>query len=221
MQLTRIVDLSRTVGPRTQAFPGDRAPSVERSATVPVEGFNSSAVHMSSHSGTHVDAPFHFLDGGQRLEDLPLERFTGPAVVVDATGLPDRAPVTAADLEPWRNRFVPGAAVLVRTGWDGHYGTPRYFDHPYLDASAARLLAESGVRCVGVDSPSPDSTPHGPHAPGDWAAHSVLLGAGAVIVENLRGLERVDFADPLFMALPIRLSGGDGAPVRAVAARLD
>nr|WP_156002921.1 cyclase family protein [Streptomonospora sp. PA3] len=209
--------MSRTVGPQTQAFPGDRKPQVERSATVAVEGYNSSDVHISSHSGTHADAPFHFLDGGPRLEELPLERFTGPAVVVDATGRPDRSPITAADLEPWREGFAPGAAVLVRTGWDEYYGTPRYFDHPYLDADAARLLADSGVRCVGVDAPSPDSTPHGPHPVGDWAAHTALLGAGGVIVENLCGLERIDFADPLFMALPIRLSGGDGAPVRAVA----
>ncbi|GAA4918275.1 cyclase family protein [Streptomonospora salina] len=220
MQFTRIVDLSRPVGPQTQAFPGDMQPRLERSSTVAENGFNSTAVHMSSHSGTHADAPYHVSDDGPGLEELPLERFTGPAVVVEATGRPDRSAITAEDIGPWADRFAPGAAVLVRTGWDEHYGTQRYFDHPYLDASAARLLADAGVRCVGVDAPSPDSTPHGPHPEGDWDAHTILLGAGGTILENLCGLDGIDFADPLFIALPIRLAGGDGAPVRAVAARL-
>ncbi|QBI55128.1 cyclase family protein [Streptomonospora litoralis] len=217
MQINRIVDLSRPVGPETQAFPGDREPSLERSATVAVEGYNSTGVHMSSHSGTHADAPYHFLDDGPRLEELSLGQFTGAAVVVEATGRADRSPITAEDLAPWRERFAPGAAVLLHTGWADHYGTSRYFDHPYLAGDAARLLVEAGVRCVGIDAPSPDSTPHGPHPEGDWAAHMSVLGAGGTIVENLCGLERIDFADPLFVALPIRLSSGDGAPVRAVA----
>ncbi|GAB3450809.1 cyclase family protein [Streptomonospora sediminis] len=216
-RIIRIVDLSRPIGPETQAFPGDLQPHLERSATVAADGYNSTGVHMSSHSGTHADAPYHFLPDGPRLQELPLERFTGPAVVVEATGRADRSPITADDLGAWRDRFVPGAVVLVHTGWAAYYGTPRYFDHPYLDGSAARLLADSGVRCVGIDAPSPDSTPHGPHPQGDWAAHLAVLGAGGTIIENLCGLEGIDFADPLFCALPIHLSSGDGAPVRAVA----
>jgi kynurenine formamidase len=217
VRVHRVVDLSRPVGPATQPYPGDPAPALAPSSTLDGDGYRSTEVRMGSHSGTHADAPYHFLPDGARLDELPLELFTGPAVVVDATGRPDRSPVTAADLAPWRDRFRPGAVVLVRTGWAAYYGTGRYFDHPYLAGDAARLLVDSGVRTVGVDTLSPDPTPHGGHPAGDWAAHTTVLGAGGTIIENLCRLELLDFPDPWFSAFPLRLDSGDGAPVRAVA----
>ncbi|MBB6171031.1 kynurenine formamidase [Nocardiopsis mwathae] len=219
MRATRIVDLSRPVGAGTQVFPGDREPRLEVAATTAVEGFNSTEVHLTSHTGTHADAPYHFLDEGPRLEELPLELFFGRAVVVDATGKPDRSPVTRADLEPWEAEFGPGMIVLLHTGWSAYYRTERYFDHPYLDGAAARWLVELGVRTLGVDTLSPDETPYGRHPGGGWDAHHAFLGAGGTIVENLCALDEVDFPDPVFSAFPIRLSAGDGAPVRAVAMR--
>ncbi|MDA0567342.1 cyclase family protein [Streptomonospora sp. S1-112] len=219
MEALRVVDLSRSIGPDTQPYPGDDPPVLEEAAVLAEHGYTSTRVHMGSHNGTHADAPFHFLADGPRLEELPLELFVCPAVVVDVTGRPDRSPITAADLAPWAARLGPGTAVLVRTGWAAHYGTDRYFDHPYLDGSAARLLTGAGVRTVGLDAPSPDPTPRPGDPEPDWAAHLAVLGAGGTVVENLCRLEEVNFADPLFCALPIRLASGDGAPVRAVAVR--
>ncbi|MFC3995736.1 cyclase family protein [Nocardiopsis sediminis] len=219
MRVTRIVDLSRPIGPGTQAFPGDRAPELTRSATLAEEGYNSTELHMSTHNGTHADAPFHFLADGARVDELPLELFTGRAVVADVRGRGDRSPIAAADLGPWRGRFVPGAVVLLHTGWSAHYGTDRYFDHPYLAGDAARMLVDAGVRTIGIDAPSPDETPFGAHPGSGWDTHLAVLGAGGTIIENLCGLELLDFPDPWFSAFPLRLDSGDGAPVRAVAMR--
>ncbi|MFC4562588.1 cyclase family protein [Nocardiopsis mangrovi] len=219
MRVTRIVDLSRPVGPGTQSYPGDRTPALEPSARLAEDGYNSSELHMSTHNGTHADAPFHFLADGARLSDLPLELFTGPAVVADVRGRGDRSPITAADLEPWRPSFARGTVVLLHTGWSAHYGTDRYFDHPYLAGDAARMLVAAGVRTIGIDAPSPDETPFAGHPGSGWDAHLAVLGANGTIIENLCGLELLDFPDPWFSAFPLRLDSGDGAPVRAVAMR--
>ncbi|WP_046469309.1 cyclase family protein [Allosalinactinospora lopnorensis] len=217
MRLQRIVDLSRPIGPDTQVFPGDSPPRITRASTVATGGFNSVEVHMSSHAGTHADAPFHFLEHGARLDELPLELFTGPAVVVDATGRDDRSPISSADLAPWADEFAPGAVVLLRTGWSAYYRTERYFEHPYLDGDAARLLVDRGVRTIGIDTLSPDETPYGEHPGDDWPVHRTVLGAGGTIIENLCHLEQIDFPHPWFSAFPLRLASDDGAPVRAVA----
>lgn len=217
MHLRRVVDLSRPIGPETQPYPGDAAPRISTAATVADSGFNAVHVELGSHNGTHADAPYHFLDDGARLDELPLELFTGPAVVVDVTGRDDRSPIGRIDLAPWEDQFVSGAVVLLRTGWSAHYQTERYLDHPYLAGDAARFLVECGVRTVGVDCLSPDETPHGQYPGGEWPAHRAILGAGGTIIENLCHLEHIDFPQPWFSAFPIRLASGDGAPVRAVA----
>ncbi|MQA97225.1 MAG: cyclase family protein, partial [Streptosporangiales bacterium] len=149
-----------------------------------------------------------------RLDELPLDRFLGPAVAVDVRGLPPR---TSIGPERLRGPYPPGTIVLIVIGWSAYWGTARYHDHPYLTEAAARLLVESGVRTVGVDALSVDPTPAE-----DLPAHRVLCGAHAVIVENLTGLDAVLDAQAAgrpveVSALPIRLTGADGAPVRAVA----
>ncbi|WP_017556903.1 cyclase family protein [Nocardiopsis baichengensis] len=213
----RVIDLSHPVGPGTQVFPGDTPPVVSPACTLAADGYNSVRLDLGSHTGTHADAPYHFLSDGPRLGDLPLELFTGPAVVVDATGLAPRTPIGPEAFGPWEDRLEPGAVVLVRTGWDRHYGTEAYYDHPYLSGAAARLLVARGVRTVGLDTLSPDETPYAGRGGEDWSAHLAVLGAGGTVIENLRGLAAADAPGARFCAFPLRLESGDGAPVRAVA----
>ncbi|MEU7690412.1 cyclase family protein [Microbispora hainanensis] len=213
-----IVDLSVPVVSGMPVYPGDPEVEIAPALTVAAEGVNVLGLHLGSQSGTHVDAPFHIDDALPTLDDLPLERFLGPAVVLDARGLPPRAPVTPAMLAAVTGRLAPGTVLLVATGWDEHWGTPEYLTHPYLDAETARLIVAAGVRTVGVDALSVDPTP----APADLPAHRVLCGAHAVIAENLRGLGPLLDAQaagrPIEVSLfPLRLAGADGAPVRAVA----
>ncbi|MGB3682050.1 MAG: hypothetical protein WA990_06135, partial [Rubrobacteraceae bacterium] len=101
--------------------------------------------------------------------------------------------------------------------WDGYYGTPRYYDHPFLDYRAAQFILDAGVRTVAVDVLNVDETvPDGPHPEG-YPVHHLICGAGGVIAENLTGIGAIDFPDPILSLLPIKLAGSDGAPVRAVA----
>ncbi|MDS1271310.1 cyclase family protein [Lipingzhangella sp. LS1_29] len=217
MHLRRVVDLSRTIGPDTQPFPGDEPPELTCAATIADEGYNRLHVAVSSHTGTHVDAPYHFRDDGERIDRLPLDLFLGPAIVVDVTAHVDRQPVTWTEIAPQLDSLAPGTIVLLHTGWDRYHGTPRYFDHPYLSGDAAHHLMAAGIRTIGIDAPNPDETPDEAHPGAGWPVHHTVAAHGGVLIENLCGLHQIDFPTPLLSALPMKIDGGDGAPVRAVA----
>jgi kynurenine formamidase len=213
----RVVDLSRRVDGNTQVYPGDPEVHLEPATTLAAHGVNVLGVHIGSHSGTHVDAPYHFVEGGARIDELDPSLFVGPAAVLDVRGKGPRERVTAEDLRPYENRLSGGVIAVVRTGWEEYYGTSRYYDHPFLDRGAAQLLLDAGVRTVAVDALSVDETAPAGEQPGGYPAHHIILGAGGVIAENLANLGAIDFPEPLISLLPIKLGGSDGAPVRAVA----
>ncbi|XVQ13245.1 cyclase family protein [Spirillospora sp. CA-255316] len=213
-----LVDLSVPVVSGMPVYPGDPEVVVTPALTAVNSGVNVRRLHMGSQSGTHVDAPYHVDDLLPQLQHLPLERFTGPAAVADARGLPPRAPI-GPDVLP--DGLEPGTVLLIATGWSRHWGTGEYPAHPYPTVETAEAIVAAGVRTVGIDALSVDRTP----PPGDDAfsldTHRVLCGAQAVIAENLTGLDRLLEAQAAghtveVSLFPIRLEG-DGAPVRAVA----
>ncbi|MFC5181087.1 cyclase family protein [Actinomadura harenae] len=209
------VDLTHPVERGMPVYPGDPEVRAEPALTVAADGANVARLHLGSQSGTHVDAPFHIDDALPRLADLPLERFAGPVVVMDATGVMETpgAPGRAIGPGLLPDGLRPGVVLLVRTGWSGRWGSEEYWTSPpYLAPETASAIIAAGVRTVGIDTASVD--------PADSLdAHRVLLGASAVVCENLTGLERI--TGPAEVTLfPLRLEGpgtGDGAPVRAVA----
>jgi len=221
MRLTSFVDLSHPLGDQTDVYPGDPEVRLEPHATIAADGFNLLAVHLGSQSGTHVDAPFHFAADGARVDELPLALFSGPAVIADVSGLGPRGRIGRPQLDPLEDRLHEGVVLLFRTGWSAYYGADRYYEHPFLDADACSWALDRGVRTFGLDAPSIDETPIEEGSGADYPCHRLIAAAGGVICENLTRLEDVTFADPLVSLFPIPLSGGDGAPVRAVAFRLE
>ena len=217
MRVTRVVDLSVPIGPTTVVYPGDPTPELSVHSTIGRDGFNLLHVRMGSQSGTHVDAPYHFEAEAERIDEVPLERFLGPAVVVDARGAGPRGRITWEYVDPVADRIVPGCIVLLHTGWAAAYGSPDYFDHPFLDADACRRLLARGVLTFCIDAINLDETPDDDHPGEGFPVHHLIARAGGVIGENFRNLDLVDWPDPFVLSLPIRLEGADGAPVRAVA----
>jgi len=214
-----LVDLSVPIVTGMPVYPGDPEVEAVPALTAAADGVNVLRLHMGSHSGTHVDAPFHIDGALPRLDELPLERFTGPAVVMDARGLPPRTPIPPDALP---DGLAPGVVLLFVTGWSEHWGSDHYLAHPFPSEETAEAIVAAGVRTVGIDALSVDRTP----PPGDedfsLAAHRVLCGAGAVIAENLTGLGRLLVAQAAGHAIdvslfPIPLAEADGAPVRAIA----
>lgn len=204
----RIVDLSVPIDARTPFYPGDPEPQVCVASTIARDGFAVSALRLGSHSGTHVDAPSHFHPDGATLDEVPLERFAGPAVVVDCTAAGPRERIGAEVLEGHDLR--PGAVVLFRTGHDGDA-----FDHPFLDPAVARALLDAGVLTLGIDALNVDPTPREDAGRDAFPVHDVFLGAGGVIAENLRNLDALPHGTFVTL-LPLSLPGCDGGPTRAV-----
>ncbi|KIJ66057.1 hypothetical protein HYDPIDRAFT_72307, partial [Hydnomerulius pinastri MD-312] len=194
------------------------------------------SVTLSTHTGTHIDAPFHFFPSGQKLHEIELERFVGRAVVLNVTQLAkERMKIEWEDLASCGanmagclSQIGPRAEgkadiVLLRTGWDVHWGTPTYFAHPYFSREVAEKLRDMGVKVVGVDVLSPDETPMDEHTEtkDGWGMHEVLLGNDVLICENLRGLQSLEGGKVLkngkvwVSMVPLSIHGADGAPVRA------
>jgi kynurenine formamidase len=204
----RLIDLTHPITTGMPVYPGDPPVTLSPALTVAAGGVNVLHLDMGSQTGTHVDAPFHIDDTLPTLDDLPLERFVGPATVLDLRGLAPRTPITPSMLPPTETGIV-----LLATGWSAHWGTDAYLAHPYLTEEAATRLVASGVHILGIDALSIDPTPTEA-----LPAHRVLCGAHAVIAENLTNLDALP-RTVMVSLLPIRLAAADGAPIRAVAFR--
>jgi kynurenine formamidase len=217
MHIRRVVDLSLAIDADTQVYPGDPHVRFAAAATIDKDGFNLLSVEMGSQSGTNCDAPYHFLDGGARIDELDLSLFAGRGVIIDVRGKLPRTSIQAADVQPYLDKVGPGTIVVFHTGWPAYYGTTEYFDHPFVGVDACRALLERGVKTFCLDTLNIDETPDDDHPGVGFPVHRFIAQVGGVVVENLTALEQVDFTEPLITVFPLRLTGADGAPTHAVA----
>ena len=197
------------------AYPGDPEVGVEAAATYPEDACRVEALSCGSHTGTHVDAPSHTEREGRTLDSYAVEAFVLDTVRVDCRDLDARAPIPAGRV-PRGDDTRDADCVVFWTGWDEHWNTDRYLDHPYLPPATAQRCADAGL-AVGTDTLNPDPTPTantGDDEPEGFVAHHALLGADCLVFENLTNLGAVGERFEL-RAYPLKL-GGDGAPVRAV-----
>ncbi|MDB1089844.1 cyclase family protein [Streptomyces sp. ACA25] len=196
------VDDGLTVFPGTPGFRRERVSDVSQG-----DDATLSALHLSTHTGTHVDAPAHFLADGDGVDSMDLNRLTGPAKVLDIPGV---RRVGAAQLG--RFTLVAGDRVLLRTDNSAHDWYRREFDPGYahLTADGARHLAALGVAAVGIDYLS-----IGGEGIDNPETHRTLLSAGIAVLEGL-DLSRTPGGAYELCCLPLRITGGDGAPARAL-----
>lgn len=217
MKIVRVVDLSHSINAQTQVYPGDPEPRLAIHATIAKDGFNLLSLQMGSQTGTHVDAPYHFDESTEKIDELPLERFLGRGVLLRATGLAPRSEITWELIEAEAQQLRPGDVALIHTGWSKHFGTQEYFNHPYLSAEACQQLLDKGVLVFGIDAINIDETPNDDNPGVGFPCHHLIAKRAGVISENLCNFDEITFLDPLISLLPLKLEGADGAPVRAVA----
>jgi kynurenine formamidase len=210
----RITDLSQPIRTGMQVYPGDPEVTVTTVATVAQDGYQVVSLHAGSHTGTHLDAPLHSILGGESVDGIDLGRLVGPARIVQCGSPAPHEVIRWASVAGQLQDLDGIAMVLFHTGWSEHFGSPRYLEHPVLAVGVAEGLLAAGITVVGVDTLNPDSTLRND---GVLPFHTVFLGAGGVIVENLANLGAVDRDRPMVSVLPLALAGADGAPVRAVA----
>jgi kynurenine formamidase len=215
----RLVDLSHSIRAGMVTYPGLPVPTItphltrEESRNVydPGTEFAIDVLTMIGNTGTYLDSPYHRYEEGGDLASLQLDTLVRlPAEVFHLEGAPERG-ISADDLE---GRELGGAAVLLHTGWDRHFGSPEYGRNaPFLTERGAAFLVDAGVLLVGIDSLNIDDTESG----GSRPAHSLLLDAGIHVVEHLTGLGALPERGALFTAVPPRIEAFGTFPVRAFA----
>jgi arylformamidase len=208
--MTRMIDVTLSIRPGMLTYPGDPVVTIERTSDMRGgDVSNLSVVSMSTHTGTHVDPPMHFVDGGAAIDQLSLDTLVGDTVVADMRGV---GTIGAAELEA-AALPLDVERVLFLTDWSARWAeeSPAFSDTAVcVSVEAARWLVDRGVRLVGTDFISIEGA-------GDptYPVHRTLLGAGVVVVEGL-DLRDVPAGRYTLWCLPLKLRDGDGGPARVV-----
>lgn len=231
----RLVDLSHSYGPDTLYWPTSPSKFEKKElAFGQTEGgyfYSSYSICTPEHGGTHLDAPLHFSAAGLPTDRVPLKRLMGPAVVIDVSekAATDRNYLLSADdvhaFEKQHGRIASGTIVLLRTGWSRYWpdaktylgddtpGDASHLTFPSYGEGAARLLVEERkVAVLGVDTASADFGKSK-----DFVVHRIAAAANVSNLENLTNLDQLPPTGALVMALPMKIAGGSGGPVRVVA----
>lgn len=203
-------DLTLPLKQHMAVYPGDPAVDIETIISHDQDQLQLSRIALGSHSGTHLDAPRHFIRDGRSVEAIELDRLIVKASVVqcvpNAQGEIDLSMLDFTGLEK-------GEALLLSTGWERQWGQPGYFhDCPIFAPGSSDLIRSLGISLLGVDMPT---VIEAGHPQGTAGMHVSLLSEDILLVENLTNLAGVAGKTVSFMALPLPITGCDGSPVRA------
>jgi kynurenine formamidase len=212
LKVRKIVDLSHTLTADTPVYPGDPVPSFSVATTIGKEGYNLFEVVLGSQTGSHVDAPYHFSDGGTTIEKMALEFFMGNGLIIDVTDKKAKEEITLEEIRNYEKAIEKADIVLFKTNWYKKAGTDEFYDHPFLSKAGGEYLLSKGIKTAGIDAINLDNT-----GGTEFPIHDMYSLAGGIIAENLANLDSVDFESPFIIFLPLKLAGCDGSPVRAVA----
>jgi kynurenine formamidase len=221
--MSELIDLTLTLGGnRITAVPGLVSVEMEPLMTHQSHARSNTKLTLATHVGTHVDAPYHFHPGGITVDDMPLERYMGPSLLLDLRKLARRgAPISVANLQQaggGEEALRDMIAVLFTSWAERESGGERFYTAgPYLSDEGAGYLAQCAVNAVAVDFPIDKHPATAPSTIHDFPVHRLLLGQGIPLIENLINLDRLVGQTFELWALPIKLQGGDGAAARAVA----
>jgi kynurenine formamidase len=210
--MARIVDLSLDIYDKAPTFWPDPKTAVLEHLKLENLQYNITQLIMSTHLGTHLDAPFHFFDDGRTCENLDLTKCFGPAWVLDFTdkGVP-KGKIEPDDLKPHEDKITKGARLIIRMDWDKKLPDNIYFaEGPCLTPDACQYLADRDIATIAMDVASICSEHY-------VEAHHALLKKEILIVEGLANLDQLKADRVLFSALPLRIKGRDGSPCRAIA----
>ena len=209
------LDLTLTISESIPNFPGSPSPQFIPWSTINEEGYNLELLFLSSHTGTHLDAPFHFVKNGIKIHQIPISRLFCKAILIKIKKLKDQG-ITKKNLIDFekKNGKIPNcSSVIFHTDWQKNLKKNFYFTkNPGLSKSAVDYLVSKKINLAGIDSPSIDLG-----KTKSFTAHKVFSKNNILIVENLSNLEKIPTLEFDFVILPLKIKDATGSPVRAIA----
>jgi len=211
----KVIDLTLTVSSKIPTFPGSPQPSFIPWENVKEDGYNLELLFLSTHTGTHMDAPYHFLEKGVKIHEISLKKLVLEAVLIKSKKNGGES-ITKTDIQKFEKKHgkIAGfSSVIFYTGWQKNLQKKYYFTkNPGLSVSAAKYLASKKISLVGIDSPSIDLGKDS-----KFSVHQIFAKKGILIVENLANLNKIKSSGFHLVVLPLKLKDATGSPVRAIA----
>ena len=211
----KVIDLTLIISEQIPTFPGSPQPNFINWETIEKDGYNLELLFLSSHTGTHIDAPYHFLKKGQKIHQIMTRRLVTEAILIKIRKGADQS-ITKTDIQKFEKKYGmidDGSTVIFHTGWQKNLKKKSYFlKNPGLAVSAAKYLASKKINMVGIDSPSIDLGKDS-----KFSVHHILAKSGVLIVENLANLEKIHSGIFHLIVAPLKLKNATGSPVRAMA----
>ena len=208
------LDLTLTISKSLPTFPGSPLPQFIPWSNLKQDGYNLELLFLSSHTGTHIDAPYHFTKNGKKIHEIPLGRLSGNATLIKLHKTRNN-PISKSDIinhEKKNGKIQNHSSVFFFTGWQKNLKKHNYFtENPGLNNLAAKYLASKKINLVGIDSPSIDLGNND-----SFSVHRILSKNDILIVENLANLNKISTNRFNFVILPLKLKGATGSPVRAM-----
>ncbi len=209
------IDLTLTISESIPSFPGSPKPQFISWSNLKEDGYNLELLFLSSHTGTHLDAPHHFIKNGLKINQIPLDRLIGKAILIKIKKTKNNA-ITKSDIVLFerKNGEIPNkSSIFFFTGWQKNLKKKNYFtENPGLDISAAKYIVSKKINLVGIDSPSIDLGNDE-----SFSVHHIFSKNNILIVENLTNLKKISSKEFNFTILPLKLKDTTGSPVRAIA----
>ncbi len=209
------IDLTLTISQSIPNFPGSPQPQFISWSTIKEDGYNLELLFLSSHTGTHLDAPYHFVKNGVKIHQIPVKRLIGNAILAKIPKEKNKA-ITKSDIISFEKRngnISIHSSIVFFTNWQKNLNKDFYFhSNPGLAESAAKYLASKKINLVGIDSPNIDLGEDK-----NFTAHKILAKNNILIVENLSNLNKIKTKDFELIILPLKLKNATGSPVRAIA----
>jgi len=209
----KVIDLTLTVSEKIPTFPGSPKPHFVEWETIPKDGYNLELLFLSTHTGTHIDAPFHFMKNGKKIHEIKPERLVNEAVLIKVGKKANRS-ISKTDIrkfEQKNGKIENGSTVIFYTGWQKNLNKEFYFtENPGLSVSAAKYLVSKKINMVGIDSPSIDLG-----TDSKFSVHHVLAKNNILIVENLANLNKIKSNNFHLITSPLKLKNATGSPIRA------
>ena len=211
----KVIDLTLTISNKIPTFPGSPQPTFIPWEDVKEDGYNLELLFLSTHTGTHMDAPHHFLEKGAKIHEISLEKLVSEAILIK-TKKNGGDSITKTDIQKFEKKhgkIENFSSIIFYTGWQKNLQKKYYFtNNPGLSVSAAKYLASKKISLVGIDSPSIDVG-----TDSKFSVHQIFAKRGMLIVENLANLDKIKSSKFHLVVLPLKLKNATGSPVRAIA----